>query len=344
MKTFIYDRSTLLQGLTIGTINTYILFELNKESVILASLWTVAFILGTIISGFVKIKRVALLNTIATISRISTIPLLFITESTMKISLLFLAGSIQSFTSRKQFIILKDLVSSVDVNKLTKHGSMNAVGYGIGAVIAGLLHDKITLYILFVTIFILTNYMLFPNKQVNLYKSKNGLTKRDLYVASIFTIAIVPLNNSLGMLIYTNIFDEKIASLGAFLYNIGSLLASNVKKYIIMLKKPIGLSVMFSSILFLSTIIYTNQIYYYITRVIVGTLLFASQGLLEERSKINNGKINKGIEQLWQIFSFFSLLAMLVLPTIGQKFGYFTLGILSLLASIIIMSLKIIIR
>ena len=339
-----YNVATFFQGLTIGAINTFILFELNEKSIVIASLWTVAFIAGTIISGFNDTINLKVLNVMAFITRISTLPLLIIKDDTLQISLLFIVGSIHAFASRKQYILLKDLVSSIKIKALTLHGSINAIGFGLGAIFSGYMHNNINIFIIMTIILSITTYSIFPKKIVKNYNKKKGLTKRDLYIASIFTIAIVPLNNSLGMLIYVNIFNEKQAALGAFLYNLGSLTSPIIKNIIIKIKKPIGISVLISSIIFISTLLYGNIIYYLISRIIIGGLLFAGQGLLEERAKNKEGKLNKGLEQLWQLFSLFSLISMLVLPSIGERFGYISLGILSLISSIIIMSLKLIIK
>jgi len=339
-----YNIATFYQGLTIGAINTFILFELNEKSIVIASLWTVAFIAGTILSGFYSIINLKLLNTIAFITRISTLPLLLIKDETLQISLLFIAGSIHAFASRKQYILLKDLVSSIKIESLTLHGSLNALGFGVGAVFSGFMHSNIKIFIISTIILSITTFFLFPKKEGVKINKKKGLTKRDLYIASIFTIAIVPLNNSLGMLIYVNIFNEKLAAIGAFLYNLGSVTSPLIKKNIIKLKKPIGISVLISSVIFITTLIFYNVFYYLISRVIIGGLLFAGQGLLEERAKNKEGKLNKGLEQLWQLFSLFSLISMLILPSIGERFGYISLGILSLFSSIVIMSLKLIIK
>lgn len=268
---------------------------------------------------------------------------LLINKVEVKFFVLTIFGFLLAILSREQFINLKHSISEISRKLLTTHGSFNAVGFGLGSLFSGLLNERMNLFVLSAFSIIIINFIVYPNKDSTKNSENYGLRKIDIYVATLFIIAIVPMNNSLGLLIYTNIFNEKIAGTGALLYTVGSLLSGKLKKYTENKFRPIGMSVFISSLLFLSTFILSNVYYYYFTRIIIGSILFSAQGLLEERSKNgNDGK--KGIEFLWQIFSATAFFSLLILPTIGEKLGFAMLGILSLLTSLIIMVMRYIVK
>ena len=116
-----------------------------------------------------------------------------------------------------------------------------------------------------------------------------------------------------------------------------------MRNLIIDIWRPIGSSLATAAVLFLTALLLDNQPVTLLTRFLIGTLLFASQGLLEERAKSDKG-LSQGIEFLWNIFSLTAFISMLILPVVGKEFGFLILGLLSLICSFIIMSLKLIIK
>jgi hypothetical protein len=336
--------STFLEGLTVGIINTFILFELNRKSLLIASLWSATFILGTVLSLYIKIDNQKVIKNLSMVARTLLIPVIIFDIGVLSIIGVFFLGVTQAVFSRKQFIRLKEHISEINVNHLTAHGSINALGYGIGSVLAGLANDNKLIFIVISITAIFSTFKIFPTKSISITKSNLGLTKRDLYIASIFTFSTTPLNNTLGLLIYTNIFNEEIASLGALLFNLGSILAPKLKYYITRSGKPIAYSLLLSSIIFISTLYIEILPYFLISRLVIGSILFSAQGLLEERSKTSSGNPEKGLEHLWQIFSFFSFLSLIILPFFGERFGYLLLGIISIISSFVIMLFKKIIK
>ena len=336
--------STFLEGLTVGIINTFILFELNRKSLLIASLWSATFILGTVLSLYIKIDNQKVIRNLSMVARTVIIPVLLVDTGVLSIIGVFFIGVTQAVFSRKQFIKLKEHISEIDINHLTAHGSINALGYGLGSVIAGLANENKLIFIIISILATISAFLIFPTKSISATKNNLGLTKRDLYIASIFTFSTTPLNNTLGLLIYTNIFNEEIASLGALLFNLGSLLAPKLKYYISRTGKPIAYSLLLTSIIFITTLYIELLPYFFISRLVVGSFLFSAQGLLEERSKTSSGNPEKGLEHLWQIFSFFSFLSLMILPFFGEKFGYLLLGIISVISSFVIMLFKKIIK
>ena len=340
MSKYKLNFSTFLEGLTVGILNTFILFELNKKSILLASLWSATFILGTVLSLYIKIDNQKKAKLLTFLARALILPILLFELTDLTITGIFILGLIQAIFSRKIFIQLKEYVSEIDVNHLTAHGSINAVGYGIGSVISGVANEEKLFFILISLITISLTYIIKPCRMGLTRKESLGISKRDLYIASVFTFSSTPLNNTLGLLIYANIFNEEIASLGALVFNIGSILSYKIKVFISKSGKPIAYSLLLSSLIYISTLYIEYLAYFFITRLLTGAILFAAQGLLEERSKKGAESNDKGLEHLWQIFSLFSFLSLLVLPFFGERFGYLILGLISLTSSFVLIILK----
>jgi hypothetical protein len=332
--------STFLEGLTVGLLNTFILFELNKKSILLASLWSATFILGAVISLYIKIDNQKIAKFITLLVRILILPILLFDLTALSIAGIFLLGLIQAIFSRKIFIQLKEHISEIDINHLTAHGSINAVGYGLGSVISGIVNEEKLVFIIISFITISLTYIIKPCAMGFTRKESLGISRRDLYIASVFTFSTTPLNNTLGLLIYANIFNEEIASLGALVFNIGSAISYKIKVFISKSDKPIAYSLLLSSLIYISTLYIEYLAYFFISRLLSGSILFAAQGLLEERSKKGAGSNDKGLEHLWQIFSIFSFLSLLVLPFFGERFGYLILGLISLTSSFILIIIK----
>lgn len=156
---------------------------------------------------------------------------------------------IQAIFSRKIFIQLKEHISEIDINYLTAHGSINAVGYGLGSVISGVVNEEKFIFIIISLITILLTYLIKPCSKGFTRKESLGISRRDLYIASVFTFSTTPLNNTLGLLIYAHIFNEEIASLGALVFNIGSTLSYKIKVFISKSGKPIAYSLLLSSLI-----------------------------------------------------------------------------------------------
>jgi hypothetical protein len=338
------NASTFLEGLTVGILNTFILFELNKKSILLASLWSATFILGTVISLYVKFDNPKIAKLLTFLARILILPILLFETNSLSIAGIFLLGLIQAIFSRKIFIQLKEYISEIDINHLTAHGSINAVGYGLGSVLSGFLNEAKMLFILISLITISLTYILKPCRESLHSKDNLGISRRDLYIASVFTFSTTPLNNTLGLLIYANIFNEEIAALGALVFNIGSILSYKLKVFISKTGKPIAFSLLISSLIYISTLYIGFLPYFFISRLVIGSFLYAAQGLLEERSKKGAENNDKGLEHLWQIFSLFSFLSLLILPSFGERFGYLILGLISLTSSFILIIIKRVIK
>ena len=208
----------------------------------------------------------------------------------------------------------------------------------------GLLFNlPIIFYLAVITIILLLSYSIYPSVGIKDIDENQGLTQRDILVAIFFTMAITPLNNNLGVLIFANLYNEKFAGLGVLAYTLGSLFASKVRKISNQLPRPIGSSVILSSLLFILSLTFHNQLLVLFTRFAIGSILFAAQGLLEERSKAE-GKNGKGLDFLWKIFSFTAFLSVLILPYFAKLWGFTALGYLSIISGIIIMSLKFLIK
>lgn len=345
----VYNRATFAQGLIVGVTNTLLIFNLNEKSTLLASTAVALYILGSIISPITSKLSNKNIKIISFILRALTIYLLYYKiESNFLIFLAVLINFFQAQFSRRQFIDLKHLLSSIDPSKLTTHGAINAIGYGLGAGLSGYIfqHHNLLIYLALLIILLLTT-LLYPNERIEKEKMIGGLTKRDVIVAVFFILAITPLNNNLAVITYTNIYNESVAGLTALFYTLGSVSASSLKKYIEKLPRPIGTSVLISSTLYLLTLSNAPHYLILLVRFITGGLLFAAQGILEERSKVIRDperNINKGIEFLWGVFSSTAFIAMLILPSIGENLGYYSIGFISLLFSLIIISLKYLIK
>ena len=337
--------ATLLQGLMAGLLNTYALFEVNKISIFYASLWSSFYVMGLISGSFIKRFKPLQLKVYAQFLRVTLLVVIVLYASgKSQVITLVILGYLLAMVSRKQFIDLKHLVAAIDKNKLTNHGAYNALGYGSGALVAGITFQQFeSIYVILTAITLLLSFWLYPNVLINGAEEHRGLSKRDIYIAIIFVIGSTPLNNTLGLLIITQLNGEKFAGLAAFAFTLGSLLAGRLRNLIIDLWRPIGSSLATAAVLFLASLLLDNQPVTLLTRFLIGTLLFASQGLLEERAKSDKG-LSQGIEFLWNIFSLTAFISMLILPVVGKEFGFFILGLLSLICSFIIMSLKLIIK
>jgi hypothetical protein len=340
-----FNYATTFQGIVAGLLNTYTLFELNEISILYASIWSAVYMLGTISSSTLAKIKSKNVNYQANILRvILVLSIILIHNPNLKAFLLITLGYLIATYSRRQFIDLKQEVAQVNKSLLTNHGAYNAVGYGIGSIFAGYLFSLQSYYfILIALLIILTALKLYPDTKYMTNGEKRGLSRRDIYVAVLFTISITPLNNTLGLLVFANLFDEKIAGYAVMFYTLGSILSGTVRNVIIKLPRPIGLSVLLSSLLFLASLSWENAVFMLLTRLIIGALLFASQGILEERSK-NDGVLNKGIEYLWNIFSLTAFFSLILLPYLAKFWGFASLGYLSIICSVVIMMLKLVVK
>ena len=345
MKLVRLNYATLFQGLIAGILNTYALFEVNKVSLFYASIWSAFYVMGTVSAGFVKTFTPLFLKIYNQVIRVSMLTTILIMDAgNTQVIVLIILGYMVAMGSRKQFIDLKHLVSGIGKEKLTTHGAWNAIGYGTGSLLAGLTFLKFEhIFVVLTVMTLIVSFWLYPNTSSKGSKENRGLSKRDIYVAIIFVLGNTPLNNTLGLLIYTELYGEKFAGFSAFVFTLGSLLSGSVKNFIAEKWRPIGSSLALASLLFLLSLTLDYKPFTLITRFIIGALLFASQGLLEERAKSAKG-VSKGIEFLWNIFSLTAFIAMLILPLVGEVFGFAILGLISLLCSVIIMSLKLIIK
>jgi len=345
MKLAKLNYATLMQGLNAGLLNTYALFEVNKISLLYASIWSSVYVMGLISGSFIKNIKPLNLKVYAQLLRVAMLVVIVIfTSGENQVISLVILGYLLAMASRKQFIDLKHLVAFIDKNKLTKHGAYNALGYGSGSLIAGITFLQFeSIYLILTALTLLLSFWSYPNVVSDKSEEHRGLSKRDIYIAIIFVIGSTPLNNTLGLLIITELNGEKFAGLAAFAFTLGSLLSGRMRNFIMGRWRPIGSSLATASLLFLIALILDNQPLTLATRFLIGSLLFASQGLLEERAKSDKG-LSQGIEFLWNIFSLTAFISMLILPIVGKEFGFFMLGLLSLICSIIIMSLKLIIR
>ena len=106
------NTATFFQGVLASLINTYVIFELNKNSLFQATLWSAVYVLGTISSGLIKsisLKHLKLYSHLIRILLILT-AMLNLSPQLRVIVLTFL-GFLVAMFSRKQFIDLKIMLA-----------------------------------------------------------------------------------------------------------------------------------------------------------------------------------------------------------------------------------------
>jgi hypothetical protein len=250
-----------------------------------------------------------------------------------------LLGFLLAIISRRQFIDLKNLTGSIKVKELTRHGSFNALGYGVGSALAGLILNLHTYAFTLITLAIFFAYLTYPNFNYSLNTHSGGLSKRDVAVAILFTSAITPLGNAVVLLAISKLYGDKFSGLGVLAYTLGSVLSHQIARFLRVRRYPIAKSIWMSSIIFVPILFTGNILILLASRFLTGAFLYAAQGLMEERTH-KNVDSGKGLDFLWSTFSIVAFLLLLVLPKAGEHFGYFILPIISFSLGILISLLR----
>ena len=332
--------ATALHGLAGGFFITHVSLILNKNSILLAATFNAIYALGSALSKVPRRIKQSNVNKLTLLLRILIFLLASLASSHWFLTLILLLALILASMSRRQFIDLKQEVGGLDVKTLTGHGSFNAIGYGIGAALSALfLNTQSLLYALALLFFILS-FIFYPvSSEIKIINKSLGLSKRDVAVAVLFTASIAPLGNAVCLLVFSKIYGDKIAGLTVFAYTLGSLLSQLVADKIREKGRPIAKSVFTTSLFLLISLLVHQEILLITLRFLTGSLLYAAQGLLEERTH-KNTESERGLDYLWSIFSLTSFTLLLILPTLGERFGFIYLPVYSIALSLLIASLK----
>lgn len=332
--------ATTIHGIAGGFFLTHISLTLNKNSLLLAAFFNAFYALGSALSWLPKKLKPKTINTLTLLLRFFIFTLVVEFSSKWLLPLLFFLGLILASLSRRQFIDLKQGVGAVDVRFLTAHGSFNAIGYGLGAAVSGLLLGYN--YLLFgvgILTFVLS-FLFYPVNSTNTRKNNAlGLTKRDIAVAILFTASITPLGNAVGLLVFSNIYGDEVAGLTVFAYTLGSLLSQKIADKLRERQRPIAKSVFVSSLFLTISLLYHSSPLLLVLRFTTGAMLYAAQGLLEERTH-KETESRRGLDYLWSIFSLTSFTLLLVLPGLGERFGFIILPIYSMFLAVFIAYLR----
>ena len=334
-----FNRATFFQGLVAGVLLTHVTLFLNHKSILNASLFAGFYALGTAFSSKIKFLPSKVINLVALLFRLTLLTLTFLSFSNYLNFLLVGGGFLLAVLSRRQFIDLKTAIGQVEITELTRHGSFNALGYGFGSAFAGFLLTSDPLAYSSILFCALLAYGYYPVLPKNNKFNNSGLSKRDVWVAVFFTAAITPLSNAVVLIVIADLYTNQLSGLAVLAYSTGSIFSSKLGWYLRERNFPIAKSVWAGALLFVPILLTGNLLVILATRFLTGSFLYNAQGLLEERThKESVGQ--KGLDYLWTLFSLVSFTLILILPKIGQLYGFYLLPLFSFLLGIFISFLR----
>ncbi len=313
-----YDRVTFLQGGTAGLTMSLIAFLAASRSLTLAGVFSAAVGVGMLSSRIFGRFSPRLVGLVMFVARSAALYAAFNDMFMVAIILAAVGGS----ASRRLFIDLKHRVGPLDPSRLVVHGAWNAVGFGIGATLAGLLLDQSMVAQIVAFGVGALALAIYPSSTVDTTTATTGLTGGDLVVSVLYSFASNPLINATAPVLLLASVGPEIAGLSSFAFTLGSLLAPRAARVLQRVTHPVAVAVGLAGVSFALLLFFPHPLLVLSVRFFNGMLLYAGQGILEMRSQQDGD--GRGLESLWTAIAAASILASFVVPSTVEHFGLYS--------------------